>query len=579
MTKPDTPPFSPTLDDLSEALGQDVFGSDDPIVVAIKGGWGEGKTFFWKNSVVPQHAAKKPGYVSVFGKDSLAAIQREVAVEALRTQVVRTELFERIRTSFPALKALGGLAKRGLDTVGVSLDKLGVSDVLNALPEILERVAIRPGWVLCLDDVERLSASVGLDALFGYVNSLRDDRRINIVLIYNEERVEGEQQVNALKRYAEKVVDREFSFKPDLQEIVKLVFGSEFDQPMIADVVEKSAALGLRNIRILKRLKRYDQQFKTVFESPPDSAYLNAATLSLLLFCWMRFAPADSRDLTFDFLEEYSGGWTPSGDEEEATDWRVELLKKFGYTVTDDLDRLLMQFVRTNIPDKTALQKNFEDYLAGDRAKQANDRLEQAWLKYFHGTLEDREAEFCDAIFAAAKDGMKHISLGNIDAVLVKLELFDCGEQAQLLLEQLRREQPPAIEKFEDLWGPLKHPGLRTLVEQTKARASEDNRSLAEMLENLPGDFLQLRDRQRLAQFEPEQYLAYFTATPIGRVTGRMRHLVQLASVGGGDEFDAKILRDMTEVVRAVAATNRINRARMESMGLLALIGPDEPPT
>jgi len=53
-------PFSPTLHDLSDALAQDVFGSGDPIVVAIKGGWGEGKTYFWKKSVVVQHGAKKP---------------------------------------------------------------------------------------------------------------------------------------------------------------------------------------------------------------------------------------------------------------------------------------------------------------------------------------------------------------------------------------------------------------------------------------------------------------------------------------------------------------------------------------
>jgi hypothetical protein len=171
MAKPETAPFSPTLHDLSDALGRDVFGGADPIVVAIKGGWGEGKTFFWKNSVVTQHAAKKPGYVSAFGKDSLAAIKRDVAVEALRTQIIRTELFDRVRTSLPIFKALGGLAKGGLETAGISVDKLGVGDVIKALPEILERVAFRPGWVLCLDDVERLSAGIGIDALFGYVTN------------------------------------------------------------------------------------------------------------------------------------------------------------------------------------------------------------------------------------------------------------------------------------------------------------------------------------------------------------------------------------------------------------------------
>jgi len=51
--------------DALAAIERFVFQSDKPIVVALTGGWGEGKTYFWKEVVIPNHKDTKPGYVSV----------------------------------------------------------------------------------------------------------------------------------------------------------------------------------------------------------------------------------------------------------------------------------------------------------------------------------------------------------------------------------------------------------------------------------------------------------------------------------------------------------------------------------
>ena len=44
-----------------------VFQCSNPVVVALTGGWGEGKTHFWKEVVVPSHLGKRPGYVLSIG--------------------------------------------------------------------------------------------------------------------------------------------------------------------------------------------------------------------------------------------------------------------------------------------------------------------------------------------------------------------------------------------------------------------------------------------------------------------------------------------------------------------------------
>jgi len=60
-----------------------VFQSNKAVVVALTGGWGEGKTHFWKELVVPRHSSEKPGYVSVFGAESLAVIRERVVLASI----------------------------------------------------------------------------------------------------------------------------------------------------------------------------------------------------------------------------------------------------------------------------------------------------------------------------------------------------------------------------------------------------------------------------------------------------------------------------------------------------------------
>src|SRR5690349_8098677 len=72
-----------SLDDVKALLHRWVFESKEPVVVALKGGWGEGKTFFWKNSVAGEYTREQVGYASVFGADSLQAIRERVLLAAL----------------------------------------------------------------------------------------------------------------------------------------------------------------------------------------------------------------------------------------------------------------------------------------------------------------------------------------------------------------------------------------------------------------------------------------------------------------------------------------------------------------
>lgn len=63
----------------------------DPQVIAIKGRWGIGKTYFW-NQVVKSHknvmALKSYAYVSLFGANSLSDVKRTVFENTIDTVLI-----------------------------------------------------------------------------------------------------------------------------------------------------------------------------------------------------------------------------------------------------------------------------------------------------------------------------------------------------------------------------------------------------------------------------------------------------------------------------------------------------------
>lgn len=148
----ESPVLAPTLERLKETLARVVFDSDQPIVVALKGGWGEGKTFFWKNDMAASYAPERVGYVSVFGADTLQSIRERVLLAAL-----------------PRPKGkLGKVVEVVKQHATVLVKGLYISDTL--ITQLLENIALKPGWIICLDDIERLSNSIPIDALLGLTN-------------------------------------------------------------------------------------------------------------------------------------------------------------------------------------------------------------------------------------------------------------------------------------------------------------------------------------------------------------------------------------------------------------------------
>ncbi len=566
--------LSPKLGELQASLSRILFETDDSIVVSVTGGWGEGKTFFWKNNVAPEHENKKPGYVSVFHADSLETIQRQVIVEAAAAhEQVHDSVYENIRKVYPFFQKTGRLAK-------LIAEKLGIPDIpLGFLPQLMEQFVFRPGWVLCLDDIERLPESVSFDALLGYVNSLREDRNIKIVLIYNQDKVPTSKREEALARYTEKIVDREFAFAPEVGEILRKILGCAIqDEKLLAELERRCGVLKLRNIRILRRVKLYYQELVEALPDGVDQEYLTAAIYSLLLFAWIRFARADAGDLTLDYLRSYSevsAMWRREDRRDEgddaADDRRERLLAEYGYSHTDDLDLILITFIRTSVLDKAALLEEYEKFRTNVSRGQMEEGLRQAWLTHFHGTLRDTDDDFARDLVEATRNYIDKIPVGQLDASLNMLCEIGRQETANELFDLYMQARPHILEHFDlsTLTQPIRFAPLQEAIDEAQRRAATDDRSIGEVIKSaIKDDFMHREDRERLAEFSAQDLVDYFSANDQPHLLGVMREIAKLTA-HQQDESDRRVHANIQAAAKIIAGTSRLNHLRMRTMGFV----------
>src|ERR1035441_8402278 len=286
------------------AIERLIFTSPTPIVIALTGGWGEGKTFFWTEKVVPNHAASRSGYVSVFGAESLAVIRERVALASSRL----TEFMESGVVPEWLQKLSGPVATGVRRAANFWGSKIGVSDSIAV--ELLQSFGLKPGSIICVDDVERLSPAIGFENFLGYISELRDKWKLKVVLIFNREPIDADAN-SAFHRYQEKVIDRTIPFALDFEDVVTLAFQSIsiHNYDVLSAARAKATILGLRNIRLLVKARSYFEEVLQVIGPAASKDFLNEALTALLLFTYTKFSIQKLAGLTFDFLRKHNE-WT-----------------------------------------------------------------------------------------------------------------------------------------------------------------------------------------------------------------------------------------------------------------------------
>jgi hypothetical protein len=243
----------------------DLLKDTKPKIIAIKGKWGTGKTYFWKDFIkrkIKNIALKKYAYVSLFGVKELMQLKREIFVNSGNSQTAST-----LKKHTPAIKTVGATFFDKISSQIPLIKEVGIN--FGAIGNIIETSLINniKDILICVVDLERRHDGITLSEILGFFTNLRDERNCQIVLLFNEEALENDNDDTRkiFREYREKVIDYEFSFSPKIEEIYKIVFEKlEFNLEPVQNqygaietktISEMLDNFKLSNFRVIEKIK------------------------------------------------------------------------------------------------------------------------------------------------------------------------------------------------------------------------------------------------------------------------------------------------------------------------------------
>lgn len=424
---------------IDEFLSTDASG-----VLAIKGEWGVGKTFYWKEKVEPHIDEKthvsfeKYSYVSLFGVDSLEDLKFAVFLNA----VYRKSASKSGKNSFldmPDDKAKGiKYLWTGCKKLLKLLEALQVPYISTVDIKSLSFAGVH-NRVVCLDDMERASDNLHFKDILGLVCSLKEQKNCKVVLIFNDDELSSGHHVDNYKKLREKVIDIEITFSLTAEKSAHLIFD---DAGTIADyMVECAVNLDIRNIRILMKIKRaVNMVLPMLSEFEEDVSFHAIHTLTLLTRSY--YSDSHNENVpsyayiksynTFNELREHLGTaeqiQTPS-----QKGWNKEL-REYGYGSTGEFDLVLADVVEKGYLDRDILVskagKTHEQVLKNN----ADRSFRAAWDLYH--TFDDNEEQLVCALREVLVKSARHLLSSQMDQIFTFLVEMGYEDEARRALSE-----------------------------------------------------------------------------------------------------------------------------------------------
>lgn len=383
--------------DLVKQQIQRFLATDTPEVLAIKGGWGVGKTFSWDKYIEEfkdECALKSYSYVSLFGINSIDELKQTAFLNTVDTK--------RIGES-PNIK---GYSRKVADLVKdtkipyVSRYVGGIGGLIDSVSQLAMSKTI-----ICFDDLERHSDKITIKDFMGLVSYFKERKDCKIVLLLNEET--GEQSFEDYKKYKEKVVDRQLHFEPTAKQCFDIMSANrnfEFKE-YIRDCC---VGLNIKNKRVIKKIIDLVDEFLACVDEY-DEELKKQVIHSTIVLGWCYYCHGADKEAIPEFVFVARSGLRKSDDnlgwtEKKTKRWN-NLLESYGYMLTDEIDLAVAKGIEQGYLDKGSLIPLCEHKQKEINIRKESQKWNEAW-NVFHGSFDDNE----EAVAKAMEEGMRDIA-------------------------------------------------------------------------------------------------------------------------------------------------------------------------
>jgi hypothetical protein len=531
------------MDAIKESLLR--FLKDDTLRVAVvKGAWGTGKTYFWRNffnEVRSELNFRAYSYVSLFGAGHISDLQRQVFSNFEMLDQ------EKLSKHLQKLKPLSTLLK------SVDIPHLNTA---SAITDLVESKLIQ-NFLICFDDLERKESSVSGSSLLGMISQLSEDKGCKVVLIYNDEQLDTKTSAQ-IDEYREKVVDLELTYRPTIEDNLTIIWPDE-RPPGVEDLFK---TLGLNNIRIMQRVK----WALDYFEEPMSQKYplLHPSfSYKVAVLTVIHHAYGTKISLQEVLSKSYSSVLF-SKDEEEKE--RFRFLEEIRF-LPEDQDRVIADYLIDGYVDfdhhKALLEKKNEQRRLGD----INQKHREIWGKY-HSNFQSSQDEFVDAQITFLKENVTDLGVRDVASAVKFIQELDDSKDLSAILDQ-------AIDLFVSKVDRLDRHDFDFLdmdsavVAQIQSRLAEKtpDYSITELFEALahrdgwnPSDFPYLR------RFSEDDFYAWVESSESDNVIALLRRFLE--RFGGADGEDAEVISRLKGALERIKGRSNLDAARV-NFGIL----------
>jgi len=540
--------------------------SDEPEVMAIKGEWGVGKTFSWKKFLKEASSDNKIklerySYVSLFGINSLEAFKYTIFENVVKREIIGTEAsIETFKNNTTSL----------IESFGrQSFNLFKGAPIVRSFSPAIETISFLSlnSTLICIDDLERKGKGLEIKDVLGLVSLLKEQKKCKVVLLLND----GEDGLHDYEKYREKVIDIELAFAPDPEECASIAYSDE--TPHHSRLKELAASLGIRNIRILKKIERLVAlSLPLVEDFEPEIS--DQVIHSLVLYSWSYFCSNSNEEIPpLDFITSKGYTLLGIGDEEvseQEKKWQTTL-QAYSFQLSDELDLLLAESVKTgyfvedDIRDKASC-KNQQIV-----ASKSEGSFSEAWQLY-HDTFNDNGDEVINGLYESFKDNCKYITITNLNGtVSLFRELGEDDKASEIIgiyLENRKDETELFNMEENNFFGEIRDQEIIDRFNEIYNQ-SVTTETAKQVLDRIAGkNGWNQSDEVVLSNTSVDEYYNLFKSEEGRHLSSFVTTCLKFGQSRNASDQQKEIASRATEALRRIAAESEINKRRVKKFGV-----------
>jgi hypothetical protein len=534
----------------------------EPEVLCLRGKWGVGKTYSWEQIVRRARdknaiALNSYAYVSLFGRDSLDQLKYAIFENGMSLADIGTEpTVESFKSNTAALfKRLGKQSFSFLQNLPQASDYASELQALSFL-------SVR-GRLICIDDLERMGQHLLMKDVLGLISDLRDQKGCKVVIILNDDALEGTDRAE-FELYNEKVIDRSLEFAPEASDSVRVaVIG---DDPALQTLRAALVALGIANIRIIKKIERLVVHVAPLLKGF-DAVLVRQAVQSLTLLGWSVY----SKDApTLEYLRVQRARHVFGLGEGEAVsdaakEWNV-LLDGFGFTTLDEFDLVLLEGIERGYFDDGEIVT-----WAGKRAEKlkaaaASGSFDAAWRLYSE-SFDDNEIEVAREIGIAVRKNVAFVAPLNLNAAVKLLKDLNRPHEATEMLRIYMTQRKDGRAFFDLTAYPfaadITDPDVKAAFD-ARYRDFADDRPAADILLGIAKTkSCAHSDIAALSKLSVDEFYTLFKEQKGADRTRMIHAAIQLDRIKGASDEAKPIAAAARAALKKIASESTLNRRRV----------------